>query len=143
LKVNLFFKNAKNQYVNRKIVIEIVRHILKCEEKKLGEISIIFTNNETILLINNNYLKHNYYTDVIAFNNNKREHIFGEIYISIDQVKINAEIYSTSIISELTRVIIHGVLHLIGYNDKSTNELVIMKEREEHYLRIYRGKVSK
>lgn len=111
-----------------------LKSILQEEKKKLGEINFIFTGNTEILEINKTFLKHEYFTDVITFSDNKRNNLSGDIYISLDQVRINAEKFNTTTVTELARVIIHGILHLIGYNDKAENEQKLMREKEDTYL---------
>jgi probable rRNA maturation factor len=114
LKIKFSYQGIKNEFTFIADVRKLIVVLIKEEKKKLGEINIVFTSNSKILEINKYYLKHSYYTDVITFNNNKRDIIYGDIYISVDQVIINAKKYNTEIYNELTRVIIHGVLHLIG-----------------------------
>jgi rRNA maturation RNase YbeY len=98
-------------------------------------ISFNFCSDKYILELNNSSLKHNYYTDIITFElNQKNEEIEGDIYISIDRVKENAKVLNESIINELHRVIIHGVLHLCGYKDKSSKESKMMRNKENYYL---------
>jgi rRNA maturation RNase YbeY len=99
-----------------------------------GTINVIFTDNKQIRKLNREYLNRNYNTDVIAFNYNEREKINGDIYISIDTVKSNTALYSTNFTEELLRVIMHGLLHLIGYDDRSPELKKIMQEKEEAYL---------
>jgi rRNA maturation RNase YbeY len=117
---------------------KIKRWILKSlEEEKKGVnfISFNFCSDNYILELNNSSLKHNYYTDIITFELNfENENIEGDIYISIDRVKENAKVLNESIINELHRVIIHGVLHLCGYKDKSSKESKMMRNKENYYL---------
>lgn len=113
----------------------IIKEILKKENKKLGEINIIIQTDKEELKINKKYLKHDYYTDVIAFQYNKKNIINGDIFISIEKVKRNAKEYNEELRKELSRVIIHGILHLIGYNDKEKSEKYLMKEKEDLYLK--------
>jgi len=111
---------------------------------RAGNINIIFCNDEYLLEINKNYLNHNFYTDVIAFSYNAElsessklsESCSGDIFISIDRVKENAIKYDVPFENELYRVIIHGVLHLLGYNDKKNKETAIMRRKEDFYLSL-------
>jgi probable rRNA maturation factor len=118
--------------------IKIKKWILKSveeEQRGINFISFNFCSDEYIIELNNNALKHNYYTDIITFElNYKNENIEGDIYISIDRVKENAKILKESFTDELHRVIIHGVLHLCGYKDKSSKETRKMREKENYYL---------
>jgi rRNA maturation RNase YbeY len=114
----------------RKLVEEIVYR----EDKKLGEIEIVFLKDQEILKINKKFLQHDYFTDVIAFSYNRKSKISGDLCIGIDSVSRNAVKYKTIFKNELIRVIIHGLLHLIGYNDKDTESKNEMKKREDFYL---------
>ena len=118
--------------------LKLKKWILKSiEEEKKGVnfISFNFCSDEYILELNNSALKHNYYTDIITFElNYKKENIEADIYISIDRVKENAKFLKESFVNELHRVIIHGVLHLCGYKDKSSRESKKMREKENYYL---------
>jgi probable rRNA maturation factor len=110
--------------------------VIKRESKQVGAINIIFTSDSEILEINIKYLNHNYFTDVITFNYNESDIIIGDIFISIDRVKFNAKEYSNPFQNELNRVIIHGVLHLIGYNDIDLETKKTMIEKENIYLKL-------
>lgn len=102
----------------------------------MGDINFIFTTNGKILEVNRQYLSHDYFTDIITFNYNDSRVIAGDIYISIDTVRTNASIYHVTFNDELYRVIIHGILHLVGYNDKSNAEQKEMTTAEDLYLKI-------
>lgn len=117
---------------------KIIRSILKDKDFKLYSLSIIFTNDRYIKKLNNQYLAHNYVTDVLSFDysTDKRE-IEGEIYISLDTVKRNSSIYIEEFKTELMRVIIHGCLHLVGYKDNNEKETNKMKVKENFYLKKY------
>lgn len=104
--------------------------------KEVGDISYIFCSDEYILAINKQYLNHDYYTDIITFNYNEGNRISGDIYISIDTVNSNAVEFSDgNFKEELSRVIIHGVLHLCGFNDKTVEEQKIMTSKENWALK--------
>lgn len=113
---------------------EIIERIVKEESKQLGEISIVFTDNQHILKINKRYLKHSYYTDVITFENNVKGRISGDIFISTEQVQLNSIQLGTNSSEELFRVIIHGILHLIGYTDEYERDREEMHRKEDTYL---------
>ena len=97
----------------------------------------MFTSNEQLKLINQEYLNHNYFTDVITFDYTSENVVSGDIFISVDQVKLNAEMYAVSFQEELRRVLIHGVLHLMGYNDASVEEKELMREKENDALHLW------
>ena len=114
-----------------------ISEIAKREGFEEGDINFIFCNNEYLLEMNKTYLRHDYYTDVITFDQSEKENeLSGDIYISTDQVKINVSEYKTVFHEELLRVMIHGILHLVGYNDKTEDEKIEMKKKENHYVSI-------
>jgi probable rRNA maturation factor len=105
-----------------------------------GEINIIFTCDKKLIEINRQFLKHNYFTDVISFSYNQKRIINGEVYISLDTVKGNALNYNVSFKKEILRVIIHGVLHLCGYEDEDDNKRLVMRGKEDIWIEnFYKG----
>lgn len=114
-----------------------LKKVLKEEKKREGNINIIFTNNTLIQHLNIKYLSREYFTDVIAFDYQEENKISGDIYISIDTVKENSKRYECPFHIELKRVIVHGLLHLIGYKDKTRKEKIEIKEKETFYLMQY------
>lgn len=103
-------------------------------DRIVGPLSYIFTDDPTILKVNLEFLKHDYFTDIITFDYSRRSMISGDIYISLDTVKSNAEQLGVPYADELHRVIIHGVLHLCGINDKGPGEREIMEANENRAL---------
>lgn len=97
---------------------------------RVGDISVILCSDEYLLSVNKQFLKHDYYTDIITFNYCEGERVSGDLFISVDSVRENAKTYGATFQEELHRVLIHGVLHLLGYDDHTDAEKVIMKERE-------------
>lgn len=104
--------------------------------KKVGEIAYIFVNDDKILEVNRQYLKHDYYTDIITFDYSEGDVISGDLFISLDTVRTNAEQVGATYEQELHRVIIHGILHLCGINDKGPGEREIMEAAENKALAI-------
>ena len=102
----------------------------------LGEICIVFCSDEYLKKINVEHLKHDYYTDIITFDYSKDSEISGDLFISIDRVKENAKTNKVEFMNELCRVIIHGVLHLCGFNDKTTEEKIEIRQKENFFLRL-------
>jgi rRNA maturation RNase YbeY len=129
------------QHINcKKISIEgcsdWLNSIILSEGKKLGEIVYVFCTDEYLLEKNIQFLNHNALTDVIAFDYCEGNTINGDILISIDRVKENSEIFEVIFLNELHRVMAHGLLHLLGYKDKTKEDLGIMRAKENYYLSI-------
>ena len=140
---------------NRKMVIQFVSEAISfnCKNKRLikqwieaccqkegfgiGELSIVFCSDDYLLQINNEFLKHNYYTDIITFDytEKKSKVLMGDLMISVDRVKANALDLHIGFEEELHRVIIHGVLHLMGYKDKTPEKRKEMRRKENYYLK--------
>ena len=139
MKVNFFTEDVDFPFKARGIktlLRSYIKKLIECENKKLGEINIIFCSDEYLIEINKRYLNHDYYTDVITFDYSELPKISGDIFISTDMVHKNAEEYTSSFKQELYRVIFHGVLHLCGYKDKLLNEEKLMREKENYYLEL-------
>jgi rRNA maturation RNase YbeY len=113
-----------------------IRSVVNQENRSIYELNFIFCSDDALLDINRNYLQHDYYTDIITFDNSEGEDLEGDIFISIDRVRENAERLKVGFEIELNRVIIHGVLHLIGYKDKSTKDKIEMRRKEDFYLSL-------
>ena len=116
---------------------EWIKEITTSFGKKVGDISYVFCNDEKILEVNQNYLQHDYYTDIITFDYTEGIKISGDLFISVDTVKSNAEQFEQDFDTELHRVIIHGILHLCGINDQSPEERANMIEEENKALAKY------
>lgn len=118
----------------RKIALWIKQAILN-EKHSLSDINYIFCSDEYLLQLNQQYLNHNTFTDIITFNNSEYlKEVAGDIYISIERVEDNAKKHNCPFIQELSRVLIHGILHLCGYKDKSEEDKKIMRSKEDFYL---------
>lgn len=111
---------------------------IRKEKKKTGTISFNFCSDEYLLSVNREHLNHDYYTDIITFDFCEADIISGDIYISIDRIKDNAKTMGKTIPNELSRVIIHGVLHLCGYKDKKPADAKQMRDKEDYYLSLLR-----
>ena len=116
---------------------KLVREIEKREEQRIGEICYIFVSTKDIKLINHDFLGHDYETDVITFEREKKIIRSGDVYICPEIVFANADELKIERESELIRVMIHGILHLLGYNDKNAEELRNMRKKEDLYLEMY------
>ena len=113
---------------------EVVKRIGFEERRKLGEICFIFVSETEIIRVNREFLKHDYATDVITFSNNLKLSVGGDIFISPERVFINAVTYESDNYMEIFRVMIHGILHLVGYGDSTLEEKGVMRKREDYYL---------
>lgn len=113
-----------------------IETILSEYNKQAGNLNIIFTSNDYLLEINRKYLNHDYYTDVISFDDSEGNVIAGDIFVSIDQVKINSKFHNVGFINELCRVMIHGVLHLVGFDDADEAQQQDMRKLEDHALNV-------
>jgi rRNA maturation RNase YbeY len=136
LAVRFFNDGVSFQLEGKRKISQWLRHVVAEEGKKTGHLSFIFVSDEIILDINKRYLQHDYYTDVITFDQSAGSAISGEIYISIATVRSNAKDYSVDFRNELFRVMVHGVLHLCGYGDQTADERQKMREKEDKYLSI-------
>ncbi len=130
----IFYSNVKFRLGKTSNIKDWIVQVIRSEGKKAGDLSFFFVDDREIEEINSEFLKNNYSTDVIAFNYGKGDIISGEVYMSIDTIKRNSKIYRTKFKEEILRVMIHGVLHLIGYKDKEEIEKGRMKEKEDYYL---------
>ena len=126
---------------NRKRLKVFLPTLFLKEGFALADLNIVFCSDEYLLIINNNHLQHDYYTDIITFDlsDTDTSPIIGELYISVDRVRDNAILMKTTVIKELHRVIFHGALHLCGFRDKSKKEIITMRSKEEEYLDLYTG----
>ena len=111
-----------------------LENIIYSEKKMPGEIVFVFCDDPYLLKKNIEFLKHNSLTDVITFDYSQKNKICGDILISIDRVKENAKIYNTTFLNELNRVMAHGLLHLLGYKDKTKKDIKLMRKKEDLYL---------
>jgi probable rRNA maturation factor len=106
------------------------------EMRRLGAVNIIFCSDNYILDINLRYLHHDYFTDIITFDYSEKNVLSGDLFISIDSVRDNAVFYGTDFHDELNRVIVHGLLHLVGYDDHTDEDIKVMRSKEDYYLDI-------
>lgn len=113
-----------------------IESVIKSYDYKCGAITYLFCSDDYILKVNQEFLQHDYFTDIITFDNCISKVIAGDLLISIDTVKSNAQLLSINYLSELKRVIIHGILHMIGFNDHSDEEKKIMRLEEDKALKL-------
>ena len=111
-----------------------IKFVAESEVRKVGDINVIFCSDNYILDVNMKYLQHDYFTDIITFDYCEDDVLSGDLFISIDSVADNASFYGAEFPDELNRVIVHGLLHLIGYDDHTDSEQKTMRSKEDYYL---------
>ena len=122
--------------IKKREISRWIKDVAATHGRKVGEIGYMFVDDEKILEVNNEYLGHDYYTDIITFDYDEEDVLNGDLVISLDTVRSNAELFKKSYEDELHRVIIHGILHLCGINDKGPGEREIMEENENKALAL-------
>ena len=132
--INLFFEEIEPFEVNSRMYKDWLSVVCVEEQKELNEVNLIFCSDEYLLKMNVEFLQHDYYTDIISFDYCEGKVISGDLFISKDRVCENAIINKVGFSMELNRVIVHGVLHLCGYKDKSEDEVDVMRGQEDYYL---------
>lgn len=138
--INFYFPYRQFALKNRKELKLFIGGTFKAEKKNLSSLQYIFCSDDYLLEINRQYLQHDYYTDIITFNLGTEKSIEGEIYISVERVKENAQLMHTSFKEELHRVIFHGILHLCGHKDTLKSEKQDMRRKEDRLLQLYFNK---
>lgn len=128
--------------IKRRFISKWIRAVAATYGRKVGEIGYMFVDDEKILEVNREYLGHDYYTDIITFDYDEGNTLNGDIVISLDTVRSNAEKFQKEYADELHRVIIHGILHLCGINDKGPGEREIMEQNEDKALALYRQMIE-
>ena len=119
-----------------------LRMVAGSEIKRVGDISIIFCSDNYILDVNMRYLQHDYFTDIITFDYCEGDRLSGDLFISIDSVRENALFYGAEFEDELNRVMVHGILHLIGYDDHTDEEQKVMRTKEDYYLSLRKSLIA-
>lgn len=134
--IRYFCEGTTFKFKNKMATNRWLKSVAVSEIRKLGDINVIFCSDDYILEVNKKYLSHDYFTDIITFDYCNGDILSGDLFISIDSVKENSIFYKTEFIDELNRVIVHGLLHLIGYDDHSEEDIKMMRSKEDHYLSI-------
>ena len=131
-------EHSKNKMpkIKKRNVSAWIKKVAELHGKKVGDLSYLFCSDDHILEVNKEYLQHDYYTDIITFDYTEGDVISGDMVISVDTIATNAEKFNTSFESEFFRVVIHGVLHLCGINDKGPGEREIMEKHEDEALEV-------
>lgn len=133
--VNIFFEETEILDLDPEFFASWLTKVCVIEKNSLEEISLVFCSDEYLLKMNVEYLDHDYYTDIITFDNSNNG-VAGDFFISIDRVTDNAKQHKVKFREELNRVVVHGLLHLLGYNDKSEVDKTIMTSKEDEYLNL-------
>ncbi len=134
-KIHFFEEETDFKLKNKKHLRHWIEQTILSENHILKEINFIFCSDAYLLKINQDYLQHDTYTDIITFDNSvKEKELVSDIFISIERVTENALVYNITLLEELYRVMIHGTLHLLGYKDKSAKEKKLMTDKENFYL---------
>lgn len=134
--VRYFCEDIKFEFKNKQLNNRWLKMVAGSEVKKLGDVTIIFCSDNYILDVNMRYLQHDYFTDIITFDYCEGNVLSGDLFISIDTVRENAAEYGAEFDEELHRVIVHGLLHLIGYDDRTPEEEMEIHRKEDYYLSI-------
>ena len=134
--VRYFFEDIPFQFKPKRFTSGWLKLVAESEIRRIGEINVIFCSDNYILDINQRYLQHDYFTDIITFDYCEGNILSGDLFISVDSVRENALFYGTEFEEELNRVIVHGVLHLIGYDDHTEEDTRVMRSKENDYLQL-------
>ena len=137
--VSYFQEDVRYELKGKALNNRWLKMVAESEVKKLGPLSIIFCSDNYILDINIKYLQHDYFTDIITFDYCEGDLVSGDLFISIDSVRENALHYQVKFEDELDRVMVHGLLHLIGYDDHTPEETALMRQKEDYYISIKRS----
>ena len=134
--VRYFFEDTPFQFKPKRLTSSWLKMVAESEIRKLGDINVIFCSDNYILDINQKYLQHDYFTDIITFDYCEGNKLSGDLFISVDSVRENSIYYHTAFDDELNRVIVHGLLHLIGYDDHTEEDIALMRSKENYYLEL-------
>lgn len=130
-------ENVKFPLSHKNLTKKWIKLVIESFQKKTGDICIIFCDDDYLLNINRQYLEHDYYTDIITFDYVEGDRISGDLFISLDTVKSNSDKFSVPFDTEAKRVIIHGILHLLGLKDKTDSEALAMRAAEDRAIGMY------
>ena len=134
--VSFFTEDIRFLFKEKRLTARWLKFVAQSEAKRLGDISVVFCSDAYILDVNLQYLQHDYYTDIITFDDTEGLFIQGDLFISLDTVRANAEEYGASFEDELNRVMVHGLLHLMGYDDHTEEDIAVMRSKENYYLSL-------
>ena len=132
--IRYFKEDTKFEFKSKALNNKWLKMVAESEIRRIGDINIIFCSDNYILDVNMKYLQHDYFTDIITFDYCEKNRLNGDLFISVDSVRENALFYGTEFSDELNRVIVHGILHLVGYDDHSEEDIAVMRSKEDYYL---------
>ena len=132
----VIFHNADvtKKIVQKRRIRNFIFDLFLTEERKLSYLNIIFCSDEYLLTLNKQFLQHDYYTDILTFNLSEDKNMAAEIYISVDRALENSYLFKSSFQTEIVRLIFHGILHLLGYDDKTNKQKELMTKKEDELL---------
>ena len=131
-----YYEDIDFVFRNKTLNNRWLKLVAESEIRRIGDISVIFCSDNYILDVNQKYLQHDYFTDIITFDYCEGDRLSGDLFISIDSVRENAIEYGTDFSDELNRVMVHGILHLIGYDDHTEEDIAMMRKKENYYLSL-------
>lgn len=134
--ISYYFQDTDFKFRDRRRTNEWLKLTAESEIRRIGNISIIFCSDNYVLDINQKYLQHDYFTDIITFDYCEGDRLSGDLFISVDSVRENSVEFGTEFKDELNRVIIHGLLHLVGYDDHTEKDIKLMRSKENYYLSL-------
>lgn len=134
--ISYYFQDTDFKFRDRRKTNEWLKLAAESEIRRIGNISIIFCSDNYVLDINQKYLQHDYFTDIITFDYCEEDRLSGDLFISVDSVRENSVEFGTEFKDELNRVIIHGLLHLVGYDDHTEKDIKLMRSKEDYYLSL-------
>jgi rRNA maturation RNase YbeY len=134
--VNVFYEDTKTLDKTPEFFDLWFGKICHTEGKLLGDVSVVFCSDTYLLELNKRHLQHDFFTDIITFDYSEGDRVAGDLFVSVDRVYENADAYNVSRETELNRVSVHGILHLLGYKDKTPQEAAVMREKENEALAL-------
>lgn len=136
MSIQYFSEDVPVPKLKRRVTSQWIKQVIASEGKRVGDVSFIFCSDSYLLDVNKKYLEHDYFTDIITFDYVEGLVISGDIFISVDRVNENSVEFKTTVTDELNRILIHGILHLLGYKDKQKKDKLLMTEKEDFYLNV-------
>lgn len=140
--ISYFTQDTAFSFKGKRLTSRWLKLVAEAEGKRIGDIAVIFCSDKYLLDVNIKYLKHKYYTDIITFDYCEGNRLSGDLFISVDSVRENAREYGSTFEEELNRVIVHGVLHLMGYDDHTDEDITQMRAKENASLQLLREELA-